>query len=338
MQYTVISYLPLNTSLKSVGGFVKKVSDIQWEHSHDFGMDSRHQEGQVKAVFVLTSIVMLLEIIAGTWSGSMALLADGWHMGTHSAAFAIALFTYFYAKKHSKNSAFSFGTGKVNYLGSFASAIALLIVALMMVLESVQRLINPHSIHYNEAIVVACIGLFVNIVSVFLLQGDHHEHGHSHSQESEHSHDHLHEHDDHHEAHHHDHNLKAAYFHVLADTLTSVLAIAALLAGKYFGLVWVDALVGIVGALVIARWSYGLMRESSSVLLDKNDDSVSEIVALIESENKAKIKDIHVWKIASVHYSAIVSVSENETIDVDDYKARITRKFPKISHISFEVN
>jgi cation diffusion facilitator family transporter len=291
--------------------------DIEWEHSHDFGVDSSHQEGRVKIVFAITTVVMVLEIAAGTWSGSMALLADGWHMGTHSAAFAIALFTYFYAKKHANNSEFSFGTGKVNYLGSFASAVALLIVALMMAIESLQRLINPQAIHFNEAIVVAVIGLAVNFASVFLLHSDHH-----------------HDHDD---DHHHDHNLKAAYFHVLADTLTSVLAIIALLAGKYFGLIWVDAIMGIVGALVISRWSYNLMRESSSVLLDKSDGSVSGIVALVQNENDVIVKDIHVWKISPSHFSAIVSVTGEKIVDVCKCKERITQKFPKISHISLEV-
>ena len=182
----------------------------------------------------------------------MALLADGWHMGTHSAAFLIAIFAYSYAKKHANNKDFSFGTGKVNSLGGFASAIALAIVALMMIIESVQRLIEPQSIHFNEAIVVAIIGLVVNVASVFILHDDHHHHGEPH-----------HHHD-------HDHNMKAAYFHVLADTLTSLLAIVALLVGKYIGLLWMDPLMGIVGAIVIFRWSYGLVKESSEVLLDKS--------------------------------------------------------------------
>ena len=149
-------------------------SGIQWDHSHDFGVDNENRENKVKIVFALTTVIMVLEIGAGTWSGSMALLADGWHMGTHSAAFAIAMFAYFYAKKHANNKEFSFGTGKVNYLGGFASAVALAIVGLMMAIESVQRLIEPQAIHFNEAIVVAIIGLTVNIASVFtfLLAGD----------------------------------------------------------------------------------------------------------------------------------------------------------------------
>ncbi len=190
---------------------------------------------------------MILEIAAGTWFGSMALLADGWHMGTHSAAFLITLFAYAYAKKHANNKSFSFGTGKVNYLGGFASAVALAIVALMMAVESVQRLFEPHSIQFNEAIIVAIIGLVVNVASAFILKDDHHHHHH-----------------------HHDHNMKAAYFHVLADTLTSVLAIVALFVGKYMGAVWLDPVMGIVGAIVIFHWSFGLIKESSSVLLDKS--------------------------------------------------------------------
>jgi len=258
-------------------------SSIQWDHSHDFGVDNKHRKNKVKIVFWLTTIIMVLEIGAGTWSGSMALLADGWHMGTHSAAFLITIFAYSYAKKHANNKSFSFGTGKVNYLGGFASAIALAIVALMMALESVQRLIEPQTIFFNEAIMVAIIGLIVNIASVFVLHDDHHHHGEEH---------------EHH--HHYDHNMKAAYFHVLADTLTSLLAIVALLTGKYFGWIWMDAVMGIVGAAVISRWSYGLIKESSNVLLDKTVSfaSFEKIAKNIKTENQAIINDIHIWKMA----------------------------------------
>lgn len=274
---------------------MKNDSRIQWEHSHNFGIDSKLHENKVKLVFWLTTVIMVLEITAGTWSGSMALLADGWHMGTHSAAFLIAIFAYSYAKKHANNKDFSFGTGKVNSLGGFASAIALAIVALMMIIESVQRLIEPQSIHFNEAIVVAIIGLVVNVASVFILHDDHHHHGEPH-----------HHHD-------HDHNMKAAYFHVLADTLTSLLAIVALLVGKYIGLLWMDPLMGIVGAIVIFRWSYGLVKESSEVLLDKSVkkptlDKISDAL----SKKNTVINDIHVWKIATGHQAAILKVTSGE--------------------------
>ena len=300
-------------------------SDIKWNHSHDFGVDNKHRENKVWIVFWLTTIIMLLEITAGYWSGSMALLADGWHMGTHSAAFAIAIFAYWYAKKHTRNKEFSFGTGKVTYLGGFASAVALAIVAFLMVIESVLRLIEPQAIHFNEAIIVAFIGLAVNVISVFVLHDDHHHHSHDH--------EHKHDHD-------HDHNLKAAYFHVLADTLTSVLAIVALFAGKYFDLIWMDALMGIVGAAVILRWSYGLIKESSEVLLDKSVDipSFNKVTDALKEANDSIVCDLHIWKIASTHQAAILSIAAKSPLEPRDYKLILKRHLPQLSHVSIEVN
>jgi len=300
-------------------------SDIQWDHSHDFGEDNQHRATKVWAVFWLTTVVMVLEIAAGYWSGSMALLADGWHMGTHSAAFAIAIFAYWYAKKHSNNRAFSFGTGKVTYLGGFASAIALAIVALVMISESIVRLIEPHTILFNEAIIVAFIGLSVNVASVYLLRDDHHHHSHDHDP-------------DHH--HHHDQNLKAAYFHVLADTLTSLLAILALFTGKYFGWIWMDALMGIVGAAVILRWSYGLIRDTSSVLLDKSVDMTSfdKIADAVNKQHGATINDLHIWKIASNHQAAILSVTSDTSLNPEDYRLILKQHNPGLTHISIEIN
>lgn len=301
-------------------------SEIQWDHAHDFGIDNKNRENKVWIVFWLTTIIMLLEITAGYWSGSMALLADGWHMGTHSAAFAIAIFAYWYAKKHANNKEFSFGTGKVTYLGGFASAVALAIVALMMAIESVLRLIEPQAIHFNEAIIVAFVGLAVNVASVFVLHDDHHHHDH-------HNHDHNHDHS-------HDHNLKAAYFHVLADTLTSVLAIIALFAGKYFGWIWMDALMGIVGAAVILRWSYGLIKESSDVLLDKsvNTASFKKVADVFKHETNSVIVDLHVWKISSVHQAAILSITTDKPLESHVYKQLLKQRLPLLSHISIEVN
>jgi cation diffusion facilitator family transporter len=298
---------------------MKNDSRIQWEHSHDFGVDSKLHENKVKIVFWLTTVIMVLEIAAGTWSGSMALLADGWHMGTHSAAFLIAIFAYSYAKKHANNKDFSFGTGKVNSLGGFASAIALAIVALMMIIESVLRLVEPQSIHFNEAIIVAIIGLVVNVASVFILHDDHHHHGEHH----------------HHD---HDHNMKAAYFHVLADTLTSLLAIVALLVGKYIGLLWMDPLMGIVGAIVILRWSYGLIKESSEVLLDKSikQPTMDKISDALSKKNTV-INDIHVWKIATAHQAAILKVTSTEPLNSDEYENILKAFLPQLSHISIEI-
>ena len=304
-----------------------KESTIQWEHSHDFGVDSAQNKSKVNIVFWLTTIIMVLEIAAGTWSGSMALLADGWHMGTHSAAFLIAIFAYSYAKKNANNKSFSFGTGKVNYLGGFASAIALAIVALLMILESVQRIIEPNNIYFNEAIIVAVVGLIVNIVSAFILKDDHHHHRHDH-------HDHHGDSD-----HHHDHNMKAAYLHVLADALTSVLAIVALLIGKYMGIIWIDPVMGIVGAIVILHWSYGLIKESSTVLLDKSVDvSTFEKISQTLDKRNTIINDIHVWKIASTHQAAILSVSSPSPLSTEEYKKILSESLPQLSHVSVEIN
>ena len=303
-----------------------KESTIQWEHSHDFGVDSTQNKSKVKIVFWLTTIIMVLEIAAGTWSGSMALLADGWHMGTHSAAFLIAIFAYSYAKKNANNKLFSFGTGKVNYLGGFASAIALAIVALLMILESVQRIIEPNNIHFNEAIIVAVVGLIVNIVSAFILKDDHHHHSHDHHGDSDHHHD-------------NDHNMKAAYLHVLADALTSVLAIVALLTGKYMGIIWIDPVMGIVGAIVILHWSYGLIKESSSVLLDHSVDVATfEKISQTLDKRNTIINDIHVWKIASTHQAAILSVSSPSPLSTEEYKKILLESLPQLSHMSVEVN
>jgi len=287
-------------------------SNIQWEHSHDFGIDNKHNKGKVKIVFWLTTVIMILEIGAGTWSGSMALLADGWHMGTHSAAFLITIFAYSYAKKHADNKDFSFGTGKVNYLGGFASAVALAIVALMMAIESAHRLIEPQTIYFNEAIAVAIIGLVVNIASVVVLHDDHH---------------------------HHDHNLKAAYFHVLADTLTSLLAIVALTTGKYFGWIWMDAIMGIVGAVVISRWSYGLIKESSQALLDKsaNTSTLTKAIDAVSTESGTVIRDIHIWKIAPAHQAVILSIAAEKPLEPNHYKQLVKQQLPLVSHISIEV-
>ena len=207
----------------------------KWQHTHDFVVIHEQGEKRTKIVFYLTAITMIAEVVAGLTFGSMALLADGWHMGTHAAAFIITIFAYRYAKKHLQDSRFAFGTGKVSVLGGFASAVALAVVALVMVIESIQRFIKPTEIQFNEAIIIAVFGLIINIISAVLLYG-HHNHAHHDDQG----------HDDH--DHHHDHNLKAAYLHVLSDALTSILAIVALSFGKFFGWNWLDSAMGIVGA------------------------------------------------------------------------------------------
>ncbi len=286
-----------------------------WQHSHDFSVKNEKGEQRTQYVLILTAITMIVEIIAGTVYGSMALLADGWHMGTHVAAFMIALFAYRYARKHVNNPAFAFGTGKVNVLGGFASAIALAVVALVMLVESLQRIVDPQTIHFNEAIAVASIGLLINVVSAFLLK------------------------DDHSYTHHHDHNLKAAYLHVLADAMTSVLAIVALVSGKYFGWNWLDPIMGIVGAIIITRWSYGLLKQTSPILLDASieEDHQRKIIEAIEKDSDNRISDFHVWKVGANHYAAIISLVTHYPCSTEHYK-KLLNKFDKLSHVTIEVN
>ncbi len=295
-------------------------------HTHDFVSHNHKGEKRTFYVLVLTLVTMIVEITAGTLFGSMALLADGWHMGTHAAAFCITLFAYRYAKQHANSQRFSFGTGKVSVLGGFTSAIALGIVALMMVVESVHRLFNPEVIRFNEAILVAVIGLVVNLASMLLLK-DHHHHGHDHHHGEQHG---------HHHEHHHDHNLAAAYFHVLADTLTSLLAIVALIIGKLYGWIWLDAIMGIVGALVIGKWTLGLMKQTAPVLLDESIDRQYREDIRAALEPYAEVVDLHVWKISGHHYSAAIAVNNHSDKTLSEFK-QLLSKFDKIHHLTLEV-
>jgi len=298
-----------------------------WQHSHDFSVKNDKAERRTQYVLALTAITMIVEIIAGSIYGSMALLADGWHMSTHVAAFMITIFAYRYARKHVNNPAYAFGTGKVGVLGGFASAVALAVVALVMLMESMQRIIDPHVIHFNEAIAVACLGLLINIVSAFLLKDDHHHHGHEH------------EHSDEHHHHHHDHNLRAAYMHVLADALTSLLAIVALISGKYFGWNWLDPVMGIVGAVIITRWSYSLLRQTGPILLDGSiePDYQSAITETLEKDADSRVSDIHIWKVGANHYAAIISLVTHFPRSTQYYKD-LLNGFDKLSHTTIEVN
>ena len=292
-----------------------------WQHSHDFSVKNDKGERRTKYVLILTAITMIVEIIAGSVFGSMALLADGWHMATHVAAFMITIFAYHYARKHADNPAYAFGTGKVSVLGGFASAVALAVVALVMLVESMQRIIDPHTIQFNEAIAVASLGLFINVISAFLLKDEHHHHDHG----------------DHH--HHHDHNLRAAYLHVLADALTSLLAIIALVSGKYFGWDWLDPIMGIVGAVIITRWSYGLLKQTGPILLDGSIEETykASIKETIEKDSDNQISDIHIWKVGANHYAAIISVVTHFPKSTEYYK-ELLNDFHKLSHITIEVN
>lgn len=296
----------------------------KWRPKHDFHVINDKGERRTQYVLILTFVTMLAEIIAGSLYGSMALLADGWHMGTHVAAFLITLFAYRYARQHANDPAYAFGTGKVNVLGGFASAIALAVVAFVMLIESLQRIVDPQTIQFNEAIVVACIGLIINIASVFLLKDDH---------------DHAHHHHDHHHHHHHDDNLRAAYFHVLADALTSLLAIVALLAGKYVGWNWLDPVMGIVGAVIIVRWSYGLLKQTSPTLLDASIENEYQqaIIDTLEQDADNRIADLHIWKVSATHYAAIIALVTHDPRPAEYYKD-LLKKFNKLYHVTIEVN
>jgi cation diffusion facilitator family transporter len=297
----------------------------QWQHPHSYGADAhRGAERRTRWVIVLTIVMMVVEIGAGIAFGSIALLADGWHMGTHAAALTITVFAYVYARRNATNARYSFGTGKVSALGGFASAVGLAVVALLVLGECVARLAEPVTIRFDDAIAVAGIGLLVNIASALILRG---EHGHGHDEHHGHG------------THHHDHNLRGAYLHVLADALTSVLAILALLVGKYAGWVWMDPLMGIVGAVVIGRWSFGLVRETSAVLLDAeiSTERRQAIQHAIEAEQDTEVADLHVWRVGPHHLAAIVSVVSHAPREPAHYKS-LLRTHPDLVHVTVEVN
>lgn len=273
----------------------------RWQHDHTFGQHrKRPGESRTLVVIIITATMMVVEIVSGIVFGSMALLADGLHMASHASALSITLFAYMYARRHARDERFSFGAGKANVLGAFTGAVLLALFALAMVWESAQRFISPVEIAFNRAIGVAVLGLLVNGASALIL-GHHGDEGKSH---------------------HHDHNLRAAYLHVLADALTSCLAIVALLSAKYFGLVWMDPLMGIVGAALVARWSLGLLRSTSSVLLDEQAPaSIRRAVReSIEIDTDDRVADLHVWSIGPGIYSAIVTVVASEPREPDYYR------------------
>ena len=292
----------------------------QW-HQHAYLGEAHHaNERRTLWVVALTTVMMVGEIAAGWLTGSMALLADGFHMATHAGALAVAAGAYAFARKRAHDPSFAFGTGKVGDLAGFGSALMLAVFAVGIAAESVERLIEPRGVAFAEATVVAVLGLLVNLVSAWLLSDGHH-HGHG---------------DDGH--HHHDHNLRSAYFHVLADALTSVLAIAALLAGRYLGWLWLDAAVGIVGALVILRWSWGLMRDTGSILLDRSDMRLAEEARRrIESDGDARVTDLHVWRIAPGAHAGIVSLVADRPLPVADYHQRLV-DLSTVVHLSIEVH
>lgn len=296
-------------------------------HDHNF-LGAAHDDNARRTLWVvaLTAGMMVVEIAAGYLTGSMALLADGFHMATHAGALGVAAAAYAYAKRHASNRAFSFGTGKIGDLAGFASAMVLGLIALGIGVESVARLFQPITVAFGEATIIAVVGLGVNIASALLLSGGHH-HGHDH-----HGHDHGHSHG----AHGGDNNMRSAYVHVLADALTSVLAIAALLAGRYLDWVWMDPVMGIVGAIVILRWSWTLMHDTAGVLLDRTDDHVAdEVRELVETPGDARIADLHVWRVGPQAHAAIVSVIGRQGLTGDTIRARLA-PVHELAHLTVE--
>jgi cation diffusion facilitator family transporter len=292
-----------------------------WKHDHVFLGDAHERnERRTWLVVGLTATMMVVEIAGGTIFGSMALLADGWHMSTHAGALAIAAFAYRFARRHARDPRFAFGTGKLGDLAGFASAVALALVALMIGSESAMRLFQPVAIHYPEATAIAVVGLLVNLLSAWMLGAGH---GHDHDPAG-----HLHD---------HDHNLRAAFWHVMADALTSVLAIVALLAAWSYGWSWADPAIGIVGALVIAHWSWRLIRDSGAVLLDAAPDrALGEAIRDRLEIGHDRIADLHVWRLGPGHHAAIVSLVADTPQPAEAYKARLA-DLRGLSHVTVEV-
>lgn len=316
------------------------------EHHHIYlGQNHERNERRVWMVIALTTVMMVAEIVAGHWFGSMALTADGWHMSTHAGAMLISALAYLYARREARNPRFSFGTGKFGDLAGFASAVVLAVVALLIAVESGLRLVSPVQIDFNQAILVAVIGLVVNLVSAVLLKDDHHhDHGHGHGSHAHHDHG-SHAHHDHGSHAEHgikggrDNNLRAAYLHVLADALTSVLAIVALLLGKWNGWNFLDPLMGIIGGLVIARWSWGLIRSTATTLVDAvplADDLPQEIRESVETEED-RITDLHVWQVGPGHHAAIVAIHSRAPKAPAFYKQKLAA-IHELSHVTVEVS
>jgi len=294
-----------------------------FDHIYLSGAHDRNARRTVWVVW-LTAVTMVVEIAAGWLTGSMALLADGFHMATHAGALAVAAAAYRYARTHARNPRYTFGTGKVGDLAGFASALLLAVVSLGIGVESVLRLVNPVSVNFGEATLVAVIGLLINLVSALLLM-ESHDHGHGHGHDGHAGHDHAHG--------ARDNNLRAAFIHVLADALTSVFAIAALLAGRYLGWLWMDAIVGILGAIVIAKWAWSLMGDTAAVLLDTAEPKLMARVRSLVEDTGARIADLHVWRIGPHAHAVIVSV--DRAADASAIRAALT-PVKGLAHVTIE--
>jgi cation diffusion facilitator family transporter len=300
------------------------------KHAHRFDEGNPLAEKNTLRVAILTATMMMVEIAGGWYYNSMALLADGWHMSSHTVALGLSVLAYYLARKYAHDKRFSFGTWKIEVLGGYTSAIFLIMVAGLMVFQSTARLISPSPIFYDQAIAIAVVGLLVNLASAWLLKDGHHHH---------HDHDHGHHSHDHHD-HHHDLNLRSAYLHVLADAATSVLAIIALFAGKLWALSWMDPVMGIVGAILVTVWAYGLLRDTGRVLLDAEMSApvVAEIREVISaSPIKAELCDLHVWRVGTGKYACILCLAVEEEVSPEYFRARVGIH-EELVHITVEIN
>jgi len=301
-----------------------------WNHRHVFDTGNEAAERGTRVVMVITAVMMVVEIVAGWWFNSMALLADGWHMSSHALAIGLSAFAYAAARRYAHDHRFAFGTWKIEILAGFASAVFLMGIAGYMVIGSVERLLAPTPIRFREAIVVAAVGLAVNVVCALILHRAH-EHQHAHDHAAGHP-------------HHHDLNLRSAYLHVLTDALTSVLAIVALAGGMVFGWLWLDPVMGIVGAALVAIWAWGLIGDTTAVLLDREMDHpiVGEVRRAVEEKfpwsGSCKIADLHVWRVGRRHYACIISlVSQDPAVTPDTVRDDLTR-FSALAHVTVEIN
>jgi len=325
-----------------------------WQHRHDFGADRSVAERRTRWVVAITLVMMVAEIAAGWAWQSMALLADGWHMGTHAAAIGVAVLSYALVRRWAGDARFSLGPWKVEVLGAYTSAVLLGVVAIGIAVESGLRLWRPQAVAYDESLAVAVLGLAVNAVCAVLLHGGSHDgshggpghaaHAHHDHAAHDHAHDHAHGHA-HADPHGHDHaagedlNLKAAYLHVLADAATSVLAIGALLAGKFFAWTWLDPAVGVLGAVLIARWSIGLLRRTSTILLDRemDDPLADQVRQRLEADGDARVADLHLWRVGDARFAVQATLVADVPLAADTYRQRLDG-LPAVAHASIEVN